>query len=76
MSRFLSIPASCRSPREIMSSTPCTEVACMALMRRSGGSHCSCPSSSLTRIRRPSAASTRAPMATSNSRPDTGSIHM
>jgi hypothetical protein len=42
------MPASCRSPRLIMSSTPWTEVGCMALILRSGVSHCSSPSSSTT----------------------------
>lgn len=41
MSRFLRMPASWRSPREIMSSTPCTDVGCIALILRSGVSHCS-----------------------------------
>lgn len=76
MSKFLSIPASCRSPSPIMSSTPCMDVACMALIRLSGESQCSSPSSSLTAILRPSAETTFAPMATSNSLPEMGSIQM
>ena len=70
------MPASWRSPRPIMSSTPCTEVGCMALIRRSGVSHISLPSSSTTWIFLPSAEMTLAPMATSNSRRDIGSTHM
>ncbi len=76
MRRFLRIPASWRSPRLIMSSTPWTEVGCMALILRSGVSHCSSPSSSTTWILRPSAAATRAPMATSNSLRELGSIQI
>lgn len=76
MRRLRRMPASCRSPSEIMSSTPCTEEVCIALMRLSAASHCSVPSSSFTWMRRPSADTTRAPMATSNSRPDIGSIQM
>ena len=77
MRRFLNIPASLRSPRPIMSSTPPMEVGCMVLILRSGDSHCSWPSSSITCILLPSGlAITRAPSATSNSRLDTGSIQM
>lgn len=36
------MPASWRSPKLIISSTPCTEVACIAFIRLSGVSHCSC----------------------------------
>lgn len=70
------MPASWRSPKEIISSTPCTDEACIALILRSWLSHCSRPSSSLTWIRRFSAETTRAPIATSNSFPVTGSIQM
>lgn len=70
------MPASCKSPNDIISSTPCTDEACMAFIRRSGVNHCSSPSSSLTCILRPSADITRAPIATSNSLPDAGSIQM
>ena len=48
----------------------------MALIRRSGVSHISLPSSSTTWIFLPSAEMTLAPMATSNSRRDIGSTHM
>ena len=77
MSRFLNIPASFRSPRAIMSSTPLMEVGCIVLILRSGDSHCSWPSSSITWILVPSGlAITRAPRATSNSLLDTGSIQI
>ena len=76
MRRFLRMPASWRSPRLIMSSTPWTEVGCMALILRSGVSQDSSPSSSTTWIFLPSAATTLAPMATSNSRLEIGSIQM
>lgn len=44
MSRLRRIPASLRSPRRIMSSTPCTDVGCMGLMcvALCGEIQCSC----------------------------------